>query len=122
VVVQTRTAFRFAVMMSDMCGRRLFGACERKASSVEATASGPSVNAIVRMFPKGEAARRPPLSAKPAMKPTAPGFVVTRVKEWDLRHDAVPVAVNGFELLTPQPAARAQTPRRTASFAATSRL
>jgi hypothetical protein len=56
------------------------------------------------------------------MKPTAPGFVVTRVNEWDFRHDAVPVAVKGFELRTPQPAARAQTARRTASFAVTSRL
>ena len=27
-IVQTRTAFRFALMMSEMCGRRLFGACE----------------------------------------------------------------------------------------------
>jgi hypothetical protein len=74
------------------------------------------------MFPEGEAARRPPLSANPAMKPTAAGLVVTRVKEWDLRHDALPVAVKGFELRTPQPAARAQTARSNPSFAATSRL
>jgi hypothetical protein len=56
------------------------------------------------------------------MKPTAPGFVVTRVKPWEVRHDAEPLAVKGFELRTPQPAASAQTATSTPSFAATRRL
>ena len=64
----------------------------------------------------------PPWSAKPAMKPTWLGFVVTRVKAWSFKHGAVPCAVKGFEFRTPQPATRTHTASRTPTLPATSRL
>src|SRR6476469_9876023 len=92
-------------MMSEMCGRRLFGACALKAASVEGTESGAAVKAMVSTFPEAEVARMPPKSAKPAMKPTFDGLVVTWLNPLLLKHDADAFAVNGFELRTPQPAA-----------------
>ena len=73
------------------------------------------MKAIVRTLPLAERARTPPLSAKPAMNPTAIGFVVTLVKPCVLRHPAEPAAVNGFVLRTPQPAAKSATARTRAS-------
>jgi hypothetical protein len=67
------------------------------------------VKAIVRRLPVGETALMPPLSANAAMNPTLDGSVVTRVKPCDLRQGAVPPAVNGFVVRTPQPAARSAT-------------
>ena len=105
VTVQTRTAFRLVRMMSEMCARRRFGARSLKARSVEPTESASAVNAMVKALPVGDSARRPPFSAKPAMNPTLPGFVVTAVKPLLFRQGAVACAVNGFELRTPHPPA-----------------
>jgi hypothetical protein len=112
-VVQTRTAFRFTDMMSPMCGRRLFGACNRNASSSDDVELdwASAANATVRTFFSGEVARRPPSSANAATKPTCPGSVVTKVNPCDRKHVALAFGENGVELRTPQPATRAATAR-----------
>ena len=122
VTVQTRTAFRFELMMSEMCGRRLFGACALKAASVDGTESGPAVKAMVSTFPVAEVARMPPWSAKPAMKPIFDGLVVTPLNPLLLKQGADNCAVNGFELRTPQPAATSATRSASPSQRATRRL
>jgi len=67
-------------LRSFLCGRRRFGACDRKSCSVGPVEAESAVNAIVRTLPIADLALSPPLSAKPAMNPTLPGFVVTLVK------------------------------------------
>src|SRR6266536_1335772 len=104
-------------MTSFRCGRSAGGAWRRNARSVEAAEASSAANAIVSTSPLGLVARMPPFSAKPAMKPTRTGSVVTFVKPFVRRQGAVPSAVYGL-LPPPQPAAAsAGTARATARSA-----